>query len=107
VLRPSSDIGRVARQYESSIPRSLRYLLRGLGTRKVSSSDLVSYLLFESQYLEHLIRLGERDAERGWFKIRRFLDSGGSAIDEVVDDDRDLVHGDESEPARDEGQEEG
>ena len=107
VLRPSSDIGRVARQYESSIPRSLRYLLRGLGTRKVSSSDLVSYLLFESQYLEHLIRLGERDAERGWFKIRRFLDTGGSAIDEVVDDDRDLVHGDESEPARDEGQEEG
>jgi len=78
VLRPSSDIGRVARQYECSIPRSLRYLLRGLGTRKVSSSDLVSYLMFESEYLEHLIRLGKRDAERGWHKIRRFLD--------VVDD---------------------
>ncbi len=75
VLRPSSDIGRVARQYESSLPRSLRYLLRGLGTRKMSSSDLVSYLMFESEYLEHLIRLGERDAERGWFKIRRFLDA--------------------------------
>lgn len=75
VLRPSSDIGRVARQYESSLPRSLRYLLRGLGTRKVTSSDLVSYLMFESEYLEHLIRLGARDAERGWFKIRRFLDA--------------------------------
>lgn len=76
VLRPSSDIGRVARHYEASIPRSLRYLLRGLGTRKISSSDLVSYLMFESEYLEHLIELGERDAERNWFKIRRFLDAG-------------------------------
>jgi NTE family protein len=82
VLRPSSDIGRVARQYERSIPRSLRYLLRGLGTRKVSSSDLVSYVMFEAEYLEHLVRLGERDAERSWLKIRRFLDVGGPAGDE-------------------------
>lgn len=79
VLRPSSDIGRVARQYERSIPKSLRYLLRGLGTRKISSSDLVSYLMFESEYLDHLIRLGERDAERNWFKIRRFLEAATSA----------------------------
>lgn len=85
VLRPSSDIGRVARHYEASIPKSLRYLLRGLGTRRISSSDLVSYLMFESEYLEHLIELGERDAERSWFKIRRFLDAGeveASALDE-------------------------
>ncbi|MFW6040169.1 MAG: hypothetical protein ACOC9N_03740, partial [Gemmatimonadota bacterium] len=85
VLRPSSDIGRVAGHYEASIPRSLRYLLRGLGTRKISSSDLVSYLMFESEYLEHLVELGERDAERNWFKIRRFLDAGeaeAGALDE-------------------------
>lgn len=87
VLRPSSDIGRVAARYEQSIPRSLRYLLRGLGTRRISSSDLVSYLMFESEYLEHLIRLGERDAERSWLKIRRFLDA--------ADEGRDI--GDEAE----------
>lgn len=79
VLRPSSDIGRVAAQYEQSIPRSLRHLLRGLGTRRIASSDLVSYLLFESEYLEHLIRLGERDAGRSWLKIRRFLDADDEA----------------------------
>ena len=84
VLRPSSDIGRVARQYEHSIPKSLRYLLRGLGTRKVASSDLVSYLMFESEYLDHLIRLGERDAERNWLKVRRFLAGGpGPDVDET------------------------
>jgi NTE family protein len=81
VLRPSSDIGRVAGQYEQLIPRSLRYLLRGLGTRRISSSDLVSYLMFESKYLEHLIRLGERDAERSWLKIRRFLDAGDEGLE--------------------------
>lgn len=81
VLRPSSDIGRVAGQYEQLIPRSLRYLLRGLGTRRISSSDLVSYLMFEAEYLEHLIRLGERDAERSWLKIRRFLDAGDEGLE--------------------------
>jgi len=81
VLRPSSDVGRVAAQYEQLIPRSLRYLLRGLGTRRISSSDLVSYLMFESEYLEHLIRLGERDAERSWLKIRRFLDAGDEGLE--------------------------
>ncbi len=74
VLRPSSDIGRVATEYERSMPASVRYLIRGLGTRRVASSDLVSYLLFESDYLAKLISLGERDAERNWLKIRRFLD---------------------------------
>lgn len=76
VLRPSSDIGRVAKRYEASLPRSLRYLLGGLGTRRITSSDLVSYLMFESEYLAHLIELGEQDAERNWLKIRRFLDAG-------------------------------
>lgn len=74
VLRPSCDIGRVAKEYERSMPAAVRYLIRGLGTRRVSSSDLVSYLLFESDYLARLIELGERDAERNWLKIRRFLD---------------------------------
>ena len=76
VLRPSSDIGRVAKEFEQSMPASVRYLIRGLGTRRISSSDLVSYLLFESDYLSRLIELGERDAERNWLQIRRFLDSG-------------------------------
>jgi NTE family protein len=83
VLRPSSDIGRVAQEYERSMPASVRYLIRGLGTRRVASSDLVSYLLFESDFLTRLIELGERDAERNWLKIRRFLDMEDADIQEV------------------------
>jgi NTE family protein len=73
VLRPSRDIGRMAMEYESDMPRSLRWLVRGLGSRRLASSDLVSYLLFESNFLQALIRLGEQDARRNWFRIKRFL----------------------------------
>ena len=76
VLRPSSDLGRLAARYEDRLPRGLRYLIRGLGTRRVASPDLLSYLMFEGEYLRELIRLGERDAERNWLRIRRFLDDG-------------------------------
>jgi NTE family protein len=79
VLRPSSDLGRLAARYENSLPRGLRYLIRGLGTRRVASPDLLSYLMFEGEYLQELIRLGERDAEKNWLRIRRFLnDETGS-----------------------------
>jgi hypothetical protein len=37
--------------------------------------------MFEAEYLEHLIRLGERDAERSWLKIRRFLDAGDEGVE--------------------------
>jgi len=74
VLRPSRDIGRLAMEYESDMPRSLRWLVRGLGSRRLASSDLVSYLLFEARYLQALISLGEADARRNWFRIKRFLD---------------------------------
>ena len=61
-------------EYESDMPRSLRWLVRGLGSRRLASSDLVSYLLFEARYLQALISLGEADARRNWFRIKRFLD---------------------------------
>lgn len=74
VLRPSSDLGRLAARFEDRLPRGLRYLIRGLGTRRVASPDLLSYLMFEGDYLRELIRLGERDAEKNWLRIKRFLD---------------------------------
>jgi NTE family protein len=76
VLRPSSDLGRLAARYEDRLPRGLRYLIRGLGSRRVASPDLLSYLMFEEEYLQELIRLGERDAEKNWLRIRRFLEDG-------------------------------
>jgi NTE family protein len=78
LLRPSSDLGRLAARYEDRLPRGLRYLIRGLGNRRVASPDLLSYLMFEGEYLQELIRLGERDASHNWLRIQRFLEDGNS-----------------------------
>ena len=74
VLRPSRDIGRMAALYERKLPKALRYLIRGLGTRRNSGSDLLSYLLFVPEFLSDLIQLGERDAELNRVRIGRFVD---------------------------------
>jgi len=74
ILRPSKDLGRVAAQYESRLPRMLRFLVRGLGTTGTRSADLLSYLLFESAYITELSELGWKDAERQWTRIAGFLD---------------------------------
>jgi len=74
VLRPSRDIGRMAALYERKLPRALRHLVRGLGTRRGSGSDLLSYLLFVPEFLSDLIELGERDAEVNRARISRFME---------------------------------
>ncbi len=74
VVRPSRDIGRMAALYERKLPRALRYLVRGLGTRRGSGSDLLSYLLFVPEFLSDLIELGERDADNNRERIRRFIE---------------------------------
>ena len=75
VLRPSRDIGRMATLYERRLPRALRHLVRGLGTRRSSGSDLLSYLLFVPEFLSDLIELGERDADMNRNRIGRFVES--------------------------------
>jgi len=74
VIRPSRDIGRMAALYERKLPRALRHLVRGLGTRRGSGSDLLSYLLFVPEFLSDLIQLGERDAEMNRARISRFME---------------------------------
>ena len=62
-LRPSQDLGRLARDFESDLPRVFRFLMRGLGTRETESPDILSFLLFEPAYLRLLMEIGERDGE--------------------------------------------
>jgi NTE family protein len=73
VLRPSEDLGRMARRFEPRLPPLFRYLTRGLGTQKTASPDLISLILFQSDYLKALIELGEKDAIAAGDAIHRFL----------------------------------
>src|SRR3954468_20975727 len=63
VLRPSRDLGLLAAEYEPRLPTGFRYLVRSLGTRETETSDLLSMLMFQPDYLQRLIELGEEDAE--------------------------------------------
>ncbi len=73
ILRPSQDIGKLAGEFEVRLPRVLRFLLRGLGTPGTRNADFLSYLLFESEYIQALIELGEADAESNWGRLEPFL----------------------------------
>lgn len=73
VLRPSQDLGRLAHEYEISLPRGFRFLVRGLGSRDTRSNDLLSLVMFQHDYLARLVELGEQDARAHAAEIDAFL----------------------------------
>ena len=73
VLRPSQDLARLAADYESRLPRGLRFLTRGLGTRESSKPELLSLLMFLPEYLQPLVRIGESDVEARLAEITKFV----------------------------------
>jgi len=75
LVRPSVDLGRLANEYEPELPRTFRFLTRGLGTRETRSNDMLSLVMFQGDYVRRLIELGEADAEARLPEIRRFLAS--------------------------------
>jgi NTE family protein len=73
VLRPSRDLGKLAGEFEPRLPRAFRYLTRGLGTRRTTSPDILSLLMFQADYLRRLVELGEGDVEANKDRIDAFL----------------------------------
>ena len=64
VLRPSVDLGKLAAEYEAKMPRGIRFLTRGLGTRETRDADFLSLLMFQEDYVRRVIAIGEEDAHR-------------------------------------------
>src|SRR5712692_5652734 len=60
VLRPSRDLGKLVIQYEPRLRRTFRSLMRSLGTRETSTSDFLSLLMFEPDYLREVCAIGRR-----------------------------------------------
>ena len=75
VLRPSRDMGRIAGEYEPRLPRTFRFMTRGMGTRETSSPDILSLMMFQQDYLRRLIDLGEEDAAARSDEIAQFVES--------------------------------
>lgn len=74
VMRPSRDLGRLARGYEPRLPATFRFLTRGLGTRESRTADLLSMIMFQGDYIRRLMELGEADAAARADEIAEFLE---------------------------------
>ncbi len=73
-ISPSTDIAKIAERHAFSLPRPVRYLLRGIGAYNRDGANLVSYLLFEKSYCRELMALGYEDALRHKDQVKAFLD---------------------------------
>ena len=73
VLRPSVDLGKLAMDYEPHLPDTFRLLGRSLGTGEVTTSDFLSMLMFQPDYLGCLMDIGEADAEARIGEIGKLL----------------------------------
>lgn len=72
-MRPSEDLGELAGGFEPELPYMFRHLFRGLGTRETSSPDWLSMVMFDPNYLTHLVKLGENDADKHTGEIMELM----------------------------------
>jgi NTE family protein len=80
VLRPSVDLGGLAADQYSRFPRTLRYLLRGIGATGEVGADLLSYLAFEPVYVGRLVELGYRDTLARRADVEAFFEGRHEAV---------------------------
>ena len=59
--------------YEADLPKGFRFLTRGLGTKETRSNDMLSLVMFQTDYVRHLIELGQSDAAAKRDQIEEFL----------------------------------
>ncbi len=72
LISPSQDIGKIAAQMSSRLPRVIRYLLKGLGPLE-EASEIISYLLFEKDFTMKLIEMGYEDGMTQKKELLQFL----------------------------------
>ncbi|MBK9160950.1 MAG: patatin-like phospholipase family protein [Nitrosomonadales bacterium] len=75
VITPSQSIEKIAAQYVSELPWTIRIQLRLVGAMHQSGATLISYLLSEQKYCRALIDLGYQDALGRRDEVMRFLDA--------------------------------
>lgn len=73
VMRPSRDLAKLAREYQHLLPTSVKLFTRALGTHKTESSDFMSMLMFEPNYTQMLIEIGEEDVEQRLDELTAFF----------------------------------
>jgi len=73
VVTPSLSLSELAAHHQKEMPYLIRYFVRSLGRDAASCADLMSYLLFTSEYTRDLIEIGYHDADDRIDEIEDFL----------------------------------
>jgi NTE family protein len=76
LIAPSREPEQIAARHAHRLPRTIRFLLRGLGVHNRHGANLVSYLLFEADYCRELVALGYADAMMRRQELVEFLGVG-------------------------------
>lgn len=74
ILRPSIELGDIAREYEPQLPKRFRSLTRRLGTGEQRGRDVLSMSMFQGDFLGRIIELGEADADARADEIAAFVE---------------------------------
>jgi NTE family protein len=72
-ISPSEPIEAIAADHLQQLPRTVRALLAPLGGTEARGAAFASYLLFEPEFTQALIALGERDAAAQADELAAFL----------------------------------
>ena len=75
VLRPSRNLGALARGTGAALPSLLRWGVRMMGGERAAGADFLSYLVFDPTYTNTLIELGYEDGQAAWDRIEPFLEA--------------------------------
>ena len=74
LIRPSVDIGHMAKDLKPQLSGALRLFTMGIGADETESPDWLSMLLFQREYVERLVDVGYKDASRQHDEIIRFFE---------------------------------
>lgn len=75
IIRPSQDLSAFCANCQPRISGSFGSLVKRLGTGKTKTPEWLSMVMFEPEYVEQLIEIGEKDAAAHAEELLEFLDT--------------------------------
>ncbi|MDX2217872.1 MAG: patatin-like phospholipase family protein [Burkholderiales bacterium] len=74
VACPTQSLDQLAPKYVGNLPWAIRFLLRSIGAMRKGGATLASYMLFDKDYCQALIRMGYDDTLANRDDIKLFFD---------------------------------